>query len=195
MANVSQERVLEILKESEVLLDGHFILTSGKHSQNYMQCARILQYPHFAQELASIVVDAFKDEKIDAVIAPATGGIIIGYEIARQLGVKNYFTERENGVMTLRRGFVVNKGDRILVAEDVVTTGGSVQEVINLVKESGGIVVGAGALVDRSMGKADFGCKFIASYQANVVAFEASECPLCEEGKIEAYKPGSRSLK
>ncbi len=195
MAKVTDERVLEILKESEVLLEGHFILTSGKHSANYMQCARILQYPSFAGELASIIVDAFKDEKIDAVIAPATGGIIIGYEVARQLGVNNYFTERENGEMTLRRGFKVDKGERVLVVEDVVTTGGSVVEVINLVKEAGGIVVGVGALVDRSMGKADFGAKFVASYKANVIAYDVDECPLCKEGKIEAYKPGSRSLK
>ncbi len=195
MSKVTEERVLEILKESEVLLEGHFILTSGKHSKNYMQCARILQYPAFAAELASIVVDAFKDEKIDAVIAPATGGIIIGYEIARQLGVNNYFTERENGEMTLRRGFKVSKGERVLVAEDVITTGGSVQEVIDLVKEAGGIVVGVGVLVDRSMGKADFGVKTVSSYTANVVAYEVDECPLCKEGKIEAYKPGSRSLK
>ncbi len=195
MAKVTEERILEILKESEVLLEGHFILTSGKHSANYMQCARILQYPHFAMELASVIVEEFKDEKIDAVIAPATGGIIIGYEIARQLGVKNYFAERENGNMTLRRGFAVSKGERILVAEDVVTTGGSVQEVIELVKEAGGIVVGAAALVDRSMGKADFGTKFVSSYKANVVAYDAHECPLCKEGKVEAYKPGSRSLK
>ncbi len=195
MSKVTDERVLEILKESEVLLEGHFILTSGKHSANYMQCARILQYPHFACELASIIVDAFKNEKIDAVIAPATGGIIIGYEVARQLGVNNYFTERENGEMTLRRGFKVDKGERVLVVEDVVTTGGSVVEVINLVKAAGGIVVGVGALVDRSMGSADFVAPFVASYKANVVAYEATECPLCKEGKVEAYKPGSRSLK
>ncbi len=194
MAKITEERILEILKESEVLLEGHFILTSGNHSGNYMQCARILQYPHFASELASIVVDEFKDKDIDAVIAPATGGIIIGYEIARQLGVKNYFAERENGEMTLRRGFAVSKGERILVAEDVVTTGGSVQEVIDLVKASGGVIVGACSLVDRSMGKADFGVPFISSYKANVVAYDAEECPLCKEGKIEAYKPGSRSL-
>lgn len=192
---VTDERILEILKDSEVLLEGHFILTSGKHSANYMQCARILQYPKYATELASVVVDQYKDVEIDAVIAPATGGIIIGYEIARQLGVNNYFTERENGEMVLRRGFKIDKGERVLVAEDVVTTGGSVQEVIDLVKEAGGIVVGTCALVDRSMGKADFGTPFISAYKANVVAYEKDECPLCKEGKIEAYKPGSRSLK
>lgn len=192
---ISDERVLEILKESEVLLEGHFILTSGKHSSQYMQCARILQYPHFASELASSIVEQYKGVEIDAVIAPAVGGIIIGYEIARQLGVKNYFAEREDGKMTLRRGFKIPKGEKILVSEDVVTTGGSVQEVIDLVREMGGEVVGTCALVDRSMGKANFGMPFISSYKANVVAYEPDECPLCKEGKLEAYKPGSRSLK
>ncbi|MFV0503498.1 MAG: orotate phosphoribosyltransferase [Lachnospirales bacterium] len=192
---ITEERIIEILKESEVLLEGHFILTSGKHSSQYMQCARILQYPWFAEELASVIVEKYKDDKIDAVIAPAVGGIVIGYEIARQLKVNNYFTEREDGKMTLRRGFKIKKGERVLVAEDVVTTGGSVKEVIELVKEQGGEVVGTCALVDRSMGKADFGTKFVSAYKANVVAYEVDDCPLCKEGKLEAYKPGSRSLK
>lgn len=192
---ISKERVVEILKDSNVLLEGHFILTSGRHSNQYMQCARILQYPEYARELASIIVESFKDEKIDLVIAPAVGGIIIGYEVARQLKTRNAFSEREDGVMTLRRGFSIKENERVLVIEDVVTTGGSVKEVISLVEKSGGVVVGVGSLVDRSMGSVDFGYKYISSYCANVESFEPSDCPLCKEGKLEAYKPGSRNLK
>ncbi len=188
-------RVEEILRDAEVLLEGHFILTSGKHSAQYMQCARILQFPQYAEELASVIVKAFENEEIDGVVAPATGGIIIGYEVARQLKVRNFFTERENGVMVFRRGFKLEENSKILVVEDVVTTGGSVLETIECVKEQGAIVVGVGALVDRSMGKADFGVPFVSTYKANVVAFEADECPLCKEGKTEAVKPGSRGLK
>lgn len=188
-------RVEEILRDAEVLLDGHFILTSGKHSAQYMQCARILQFPNYAEELASIIVEAFKNEEIDGVVAPATGGIIIGYEVARQLKVKNYFTERENGDMVFRRGFKIPEKSKILVVEDVVTTGGSVLETIEAVKQQGAEVIGVGALVDRSMGKADFGVPFTSTYKANVVAYESDDCPLCKEGKTEAIKPGSRGLK
>lgn len=192
---ITDERVLEILKESEVLLEGHFILTSGKHSSQYMQCARILQYPSFAVELASRIVDEYKDKKIDVVITPAVGGIIIGYEVARQLNVKNCFSERVNGEMELRRGFTINEGDNVLVIEDVVTTGGSVVDVINLVRKHKGNVVGVGALVDRSNGNNPFDVPFVATYKANVVAYDPEECPLCKSGEIEAYKPGSRGLK
>lgn len=188
-------RVEEILRDAEVLLEGHFILTSGKHSGQYMQCARILQFPQYAEELASIIVEAFKNEEIDGVVAPATGGIIIGYEVARQLKVRNFFTERENGVMVFRRGFKLDENSKILVIEDVVTTGGSVLETIEAVKVQGAKVVGVGALVDRSMGKADFGVPFVSTYKANVVAYEANDCPLCKEGKTTAIKPGSRGLK
>ncbi len=192
---VEKSRVEDILRETEVLLEGHFLLTSGKHSNQYMQCARILQYPKYAEELLKGVAEEFADDKIDIVIAPATGGIIIAYELARQLNAKNLFTERENGVMTLRRGFKIESGARVLVAEDVTTTGGTVMEVIDIVKSSGGEVVGVALLVDRSMGKVDFGVKLRAAYTANVLAWEKEDCPLCKEGKQEAVKPGSRGLK
>lgn len=192
---MDRKRVEEILIKTEVLLNGHFILTSGKHSNQYMQCAKITQYPEYSEELCKGLAENFKDDKVDVVIGPATGGIIIAYEIARQLGVKNLFAERENGKMTLRRGFTINKGDRVLVAEDVITTGGSVQEVIDIVNEMGGIVVGVAILVNRSMGKADFKTKLCAAYTNDVIAYEASDCPLCKEGIIECVKPGSRSIK
>ncbi len=191
---MNNKRVLEILEKSEVLLNGHFILTSGKHSSQYMQCAKIAQYPKYTEEIASYIVENFKDDEIDIVIAPAVGGIILGYEVARQLGVKNVFAERENGKMTLRRGFTLEKGKKVLVVEDVVTTGGSVKEVIDIVKSNGCELVGVGVLVDRSGGTADFGVKFNSVYQAKIEAYDSDNCPLCEQG-TEAIKPGSRSLK
>ncbi|MFV0519818.1 MAG: orotate phosphoribosyltransferase [Lachnospirales bacterium] len=188
-------KIEKILEKAEVLLNGHFILTSGKHSKQYMQCAKICQYPEYNSELAAYLVDEFKNQEIDIVIAPAVGGIIFGYEVARQLKVKNLFAERENGKMTLRRGFEIQKGQKVLVVEDVVTTGGSVQDVIDVVKEHGGEVVGVGVLVDRSQGKADFGVPFKSVYKAQVEAFDPVDCPLCKEGHSEAIKPGSRGLK
>jgi orotate phosphoribosyltransferase len=189
---LDQKRVEDILIDADVLLNGHFILTSGKHSGQYMQCAKILQYPHYAQELCAGIAAAFKEDRIDAVIAPAIGGIIIGYEIARQMGVRNLFAERENSIMTLRRGFTLEKGARVLVSEDVVTTGGSVFDVIRCVLENGGEVAGVAMLVDRSNGKVDFGVKTVAAYTADVISYDANDCPLCQEGKLSPYKPGSR---
>jgi len=189
------ERAEEILKKTETLLTGHFLLTSGRHSDKYMQCAKVLQYPEYAAELLKDIADDFMDDKIDIVVAPATGGIIVGYELARQLKCKNIFAERENGKMTIRRGLEIEKGARILVAEDVTTTGGTVYETIDLVKELGGEVVGVALLVDRSMGSVDFNVKTRSAYAANVISWEESECPLCKEGKMPAVKPGSRGLK
>lgn len=192
----SEQRVIDIFKETDVLLDGHFLLTSGRHSNQYMQCAKILQYPHYTQELMGILAENYKDDKIDYVIAPAVGGIIIGYELARQLGVKNMFAEREeDGSMAIRRGFELPKGSRVVVAEDVITTGGSVQEVIDIVKSNGSEVVGVAVLVDRSNGTADFGTRLDCALVAKVESWEADECPLCKEGNMELVKPGSRKVK
>ena len=189
---IEKKRVEEILIDSEVLMSGHFILTSGKHSNKYMQCAKILQYPKYAEELCAAIAEEFKNDSIDAVIAPAIGGIIIGYEVSRQLGVRNLFAERENDKMTLRRGFAFPKGARILVVEDVVTTGGSVFDVMQCVRDSEGEVAGVAVLVDRSNGKVDFGVKTYAVYPVAITAYDPDECPLCAEGEIEPYKPGSR---
>lgn len=191
---INKERAIEIFKETEVLLEGHFLLTSGRHSNQYMQCAKILQYPNYAEELAKGLAEEFKEDSIDMVVGPAMGGIIIAYELARQLNVKNLFTERENGKMTLKRGFTIPKGARVLVAEDVVTTGGSVFEVMDIVKEQGGEVAGVAVLVDRSNGTIDFGTKLRAALTADVISYEAEECPLCKEGKLPIVKPGSRSI-
>lgn len=191
---MTREEIEVILEKAEVLLNGHFILTSGRHSNQYMQCAKISQYPEYNKLVAECLVEKFQDKKIDVVIAPAVGGIVFGYEVARQLNVKNLFAERENGKMTLRRGFEIQKGQKVLVVEDVVTTGGSVKEVIEVVREHGGDVLGVGVLVDRSQGKASFDVPFKSVYEANVVAYDALDCPLCKEGSTKAIKPGSRGL-
>lgn len=193
---MNEQRVIDIFKETDVLMDGHFLLTSGRHSNQYMQCAKIQQYPQYTQELIGMLADKYKDQNIDYIIAPAVGGIIIGYELARQLGVKNMFAEREqDGTMAIRRGFEFPKGARIVVAEDVITTGGSVQEVIDVVKEKGGDIIGVAVLVDRSNGSADFGVKLDATLTVKVESWEKDQCPLCKEGKEELVKPGSRKIK
>lgn len=191
---ITNERVVEILKEAGVLLEGHFLLTSGKHSNRYLQCAKIFRRTKYSEELCAALAEKFAGEKIDVVIGPAMGAVQMAYEVSRSIGCENYFTEREEGKMVLRRGFEVKEGMNVLVVEDVVTTGGSVKEVVELVKAAGGNVVGVGSIVDRSAGKADFGVPFKAVYQAQVEAWEADECPLCKEGKIELVKPGSRKL-
>lgn len=192
---IDRDRIEEILKETHVLQEGHFLLTSGKHSDRYMQCARILEYPNYTVELSGVLAEAYRDDQVDLVIGPATGGIIFSYEIARQLGVKNLFAERENGKMTLRRGFQIPKGARVLVAEDVITTGGSVKEVIDIVKDQGAEVVGVAVLIDRTNGKIDFGCKLVSVYATEVVSYNPDQCPICKAGNIALVKPGSRVIK
>jgi len=188
---LSKEEVLDIFRQSNALLEGHFRLTSGRHSNRYMQCAQVLQHPDQTAKLCREIADAYRDQQVDVVIGPAMGGIIVAYEVGRQLGVKTIFTERENGVMTLRRNFSIEPGQKVLVVEDVVTTGGSVFEVINVVKEKGGQLVGVGVLVDRSNGQVDFGVPTKAVLSMEVVSYEPKECPLCKEG-MPIVKPGSR---
>lgn len=190
---LTKEEVLKILKDKEAMLEGHFLLTSGRHSDRYMQCAKLFQYPDVSELICKQLAEKFADNQIDLVVGPAIGGIIIAYEMARQLGVKNIFAERENGRMTLRRGFVVEKGQRVLVCEDVVTTGGSVREVIELVQAQGAEVVGVGSVVDRSNGKVDFGVPFQAVLSMEVVSYEPDHCPICATG-MPCVKPGSRKI-
>lgn len=189
-----KEQVLAILKEREAVLEGHFLLTSGRHSDRYVQCAKLFQYADTSEIICKELAEKFEGEKIDVVVGPALGGVIMAYEMGRQLGVRNIFAERENGNMTLRRGFKVERGERVLVCEDVVTTGGSVKEVIALLSDMGAEIVGVGSVVDRSNGKVDFGVPFHAVLSMEVTSYEADNCPLCKEGKIPAIKPGSRNL-
>lgn len=189
---ITRERVMDILKEAGVLLEGHFLLTSGRHSGRYLQCAKIFRNTRYSEELCAALAEQFAGAGVDVVIGPAMGAVQMAYEVSRSLGCENFFTERENGAMTLRRGFAVRPGEKVLVVEDVVTTGGSVREVLDLVKEAGGIAVGVGAIVDRTGGKIDFGVPFHAVISLEVESWEASECPLCKAGMGEPVKPGSR---
>ncbi|SDK93989.1 orotate phosphoribosyltransferase [Natronincola ferrireducens] len=191
---IKKERVLEIFEKLEVLKRGHFLFTSGRHSDNYMQCAKILQYPEYTEEIIKGLAEEFQGDKIDMVIGPALGGITMSYEFARQLKTISLFTERENNQMTLRRGFTIPKDSKVLVVEDVITTGGSVKEVIEIVKQQGGKVVGIAALVDRTGGEIDFGIKFRTAFSEKLTSHEPEDCPLCKEGNIPLEKPGSRKF-
>ena len=192
---LTREKILEIFKEAGVLLEGHFLLTSGRHSNRYLQCAKLFRNTKYSEKLCACLAEKFSKDSIDVVIGPAMGAVQMAYEVSRAIGCENFFAEREDGKMTLRRGFVVTPGMRCLLVEDVVTTGGSVKEVKELVEAAGGIVVGIGSIVDRSGGKADFGVPFKSVIQVDVESWEADECPLCKEGKLPAVKPGSRKIK
>jgi orotate phosphoribosyltransferase len=186
--------ILGIFKKTNALLNGHFLLTSGRHSNQYFQCAMVLQYPEYNEILSAIIAEQFKDAEIDTVISPAIGGICVGQEVARQLNKKFIFAEREDARLTLRRGFSISEGEKFLVCEDVVTTGGSVFEVMDIVKENKGSVAGVGMIVDRSNGKVDFGVKQVSTLKLEVVSYQPDDCPMCKEG-IPAIKPGSRKIK
>ena len=191
---MTNTEIIEMLKEAEVLLEGHFLLTSGRHSDKYMQCAKIFQNAKYSVPLCAELVEKYKNDNIEVVIGPAIGAIQMSYEVGKQLGVKNIFAEREDGKMTLRRSFEITEGQRVLVVEDVVTTGGSVREVIDIVREHGGEVVGVGVVVDRTGGKIDFGVPLESVISLDVVSYEPDECPLCKENK-PLVKPGSRNIK
>lgn len=186
-----EQQTLTMFQQTGALLEGHFQLTSGMHSPRYLQCALVLQYPERAMWIGEQLAAHFRNEQVNAVVAPAIGGIIVAHEAARGLGVRALFTERENGVMTLRRGFRLDEGERVLVVEDVVTTGGSTRETIEAVTRAGGVVVGAGSVVDRSGGAVDIGVRRVALLTLDVPAYDPVDCPLCREG-TPAIKPGSR---
>jgi len=192
--SLNENEILEIFKKTDALLDGHFLLTSGMHSDVYFQCAKVLQYPEYIEELCSIIADEYCDKKIDTVIAPAIGGLVVGQEVARQLNKRFIFAEREDKRLTLRRGFSISEGENILICEDVVTTGGSVFEVIDIVKDNNAEVTGVGFIVDRSNSKIDFGSSRISAVKLDVKSYSPEECPLCKEG-LELVKPGSRIIK
>ena len=189
----TQDRTQETLTRLGALRRGHFRLTSGLHSDSYMQCAALFESPEDAERLCRALADRFRDERIDLVAGPALGGVIMAYEVARALRARAIFSEREEGRMAFRRGFRVNAGERALVVEDVVTTGGSTKEVIELLRAAGAEVVGVGSIVDRSGGKADFGVPFHPLMLMSAAAWTAEECPLCAKGE-PIVKPGSRNL-
>ena len=184
--------VLEHFREAGALLDGHFILSSGLHSPQYLQCALALKNPADAARFGQAIAEQFKGQEIEAVASPAIGGLIIGFVVAQALDVPFTWTERENGVMTLRRGFNVRDGEKILVVEDVITTGGSTRECISALENRGAQVVGAASIIDRSNGTADVGVPRISLATLDVPVYQPEECPLCSTG-TKAVKPGSRT--
>ena len=184
--------ILEFFKEKGALLEGHFLLSSGLHSSIYLQCALALQQPIDAARFGSDIAGQFDGEAIDTVASPAIGGLVIGFAVAQALGVRFIWTERQNGAMALRRGFTVKKGERILVVEDVITTGGSTRECIAALEEAGGVVVGAASIVDRSNGSADVGVLRVELVRLDVPTYSSDDCPMCAQGTA-ATKPGSRT--
>ncbi len=183
--------VLDILKKTEALLEGHFLLSSGRHSNRYIQCAKVLQYPEEANKVLKVVTEQLSNIQVDVVLGPAMGGVIVAYEIGRQLGKKAIFTERDkvNDTMVLRRGFEIKKGERVLISEDVVTTGKSALEAIKVVKKFGGEVVGIACIADRSKGTLQY--PVYSAIKLDIESYESEECPLCKEN-IPFIKPGSR---
>jgi len=188
---MTQEDILEIFQQKGALLSGHFLLTSGLHSSKYLQCALVLQYPDVAEVIGKQLAAKFAGEKIGVVAAPALGGVIVAHEVARALSCRAIFTERQDGRMTLRRGFSINPGERVLVVEDVVTTGGSTLETIDAITAAGGTVIGAGSIINRSGADPDIGVPYHALVTISVPTYKPDECPLCKQGE-PAIKPGSR---
>jgi orotate phosphoribosyltransferase len=190
--NESTEAILAAFRQTGAYLNGHFRLTSGLHSPEYLQCAKVLQYPQHAGRFGEKIRAAFPSLEVDLVCSPAMGGLIIGHEVARAFGVRHIFTERDtDGKMTLRRGFAVTPGERVLIVEDVITTGGSTREVVELLNSLGAKVAAAASIIDRSAGKADVGVPRVALATLEVTAWEPASCPLCAQG-LPVIKPGSR---
>ena len=191
---MNEEQILRHFRDRDALLDGHFILSSGLHSPKYLQCARALEYPTDAGGFGRAIAERLAAEQFDTVAAPAIGGLIIGYETARAFNTRFIWTERENGAMTVRRGFEIKEGEKILVVEDVITTGGSTKECIHALETRGARVTAAASIIDRSGGAADVGVTRVALATLDVETFTPETCPMCARG-IEAVKPGSRSAK
>ncbi len=186
--------IIKVFKECNALLEGHFILSSGLHSNKYLQCAKVLQYPDIASIIGEEIAENFATTQVDLIVGPAMGGIIIAQEVGRALSTRTIFSERENGKMTFRRGFEVKAGEKAIVVEDVITTGGSAKEVVEMLKSHGVEVIAVASIIDRSNGTADFGVPFHSLEKVEVETYKPEECPMCKEGD-EAVKPGSRGLR
>ncbi|BEU87995.1 orotate phosphoribosyltransferase [Selenomonas sp. TAMA-11512] len=180
---MTEQEVKVLLTETHAIMHGHFLLTSGLHSPHYVEKFNVLQHPKHTQKLCEAMAEKFMDQRIDTVVGPVTGGILLAHETGKALGTRAIFTERENGKMTFRRGFTLKPGERVLIVEDIVTTGGSIKEVIEVVKEFGGVPVAVSMLVDRSGGKADFGdIPHTALLRMDVETYKPEMCPLCRQG-------------
>ena len=180
---LQEKEIMQIFEKTEAVLHGHFLLTSGLHSPMYVEKFNVLQHPKYTELLCKELAKRFADDKVELVIGPMTGGILLAHEVGKALETRAIFTEREDGKMTLKRGFQIPEGCRVLVVEDIVTTGGSVKEVLDVVKAQGGVAIGVGLLVNRSGGKVDFGIKTEALLHLNVPTFAPDKCPLCKENK------------
>ena len=188
---MTRDALLDLYRRSGALLEGHFRLTSGLHSPGYLQCALVLQYPQHAEALGRAIADRVGDLRATVVLSPALGGVVIGHEVGRALGVRAIFAERQDGVLTLRRGFIIGESDRVLVVEDVVTTGGSTRETMQVARAAGGHVVGAASIVNR--GGAVFDEPYASLLDIDLPTYEPDKCPLCAQG-MPVVKPGSRPV-
>lgn len=187
---MTEAEVKELFLKTQAIMEGHFLLTSGLHSQFYVEKFNVLQQPKYTEMMCQELAGRFADKNIETVVGPMTGGIILAHETGKALGTRAIFTERENGHMTFKRGFSLKEGERVLIVEDIVTTGGSVKEVIDVVKKAGGVPVAVGLLVDRSGGKVDFGgVPYEALLHLDVKTYTPEECPLCKKG-VEMTKRG-----
>ncbi|AFG34958.1 orotate phosphoribosyltransferase [Fervidobacterium pennivorans DSM 9078] len=197
------ERVLEILRKTGALLDGHFILSSGLHSPNYVQCAKVFEYPKYGEQIGELIARKILDAGlgVDVVVGPALGGVIVAYEVGKKLNTRAIFTEREDSVMKLRRGFEIHEGERVLIVEDVVTTGKSTLEVVEVVESYGGQIVGFASIINRSGKENPFeeinqklkGKPYFYLVKFDFPTYKPEDCPLCKSG-IPAVKPGSRKM-
>ena len=189
---MQREEIIGILKDCGAFLEGHFILSSGKHSGGYCQCAQLLRWPDKAAAVLSDVAEQVRGLGITKVCGPAMGGVVVSYELARQLGLESIFTERKDGEMQLRRGFTVGENDRVLISEDVVTTGRSTMETVRALESMGAKVVGVACIADRRNAECVLELPVYSAVKLDITAYDAADCPLCREGKLPPVKPGSR---
>jgi orotate phosphoribosyltransferase len=190
---MNRDDLLDLFRRSGALLEGHFRLTSGLHSPGYLQCALVLQHPEHAEKLGRAIAERTRDLRPTVVLSPALGGVVIGQEVGRALGIRAIFAERQDGALTLRRGFMLAETDRVLIVEDVLTTGGSTRETMKVATAAGGHVVGAATIVDRSGGHAAFDVPFSSLMIVDLPTYEPDRCPLCAQG-LPVVKPGSRPV-
>ena len=188
---MTKEEIRELLIETDVIQEGHFVLSSGRHADIYMQCAKVLQHPEHAATLAREIAAKWKNKEIDVVIGPALGGVVLSYAVAEELRVRSIFSERKNGEMKIRRGFELEPGEKVLVVEDVVTTGGSVKEVLEVLENNDVEIVGLSSIVDRSNGKVNFNYDYKALLPVDIKSYKAGQCELCKKG-IPITRPGSK---
>ncbi|MCK4401203.1 orotate phosphoribosyltransferase [bacterium] len=191
---MKQSEVLDLFRKCDALLEGHFLLSSGLHSSQYIQCAKVLQYPEYGTKLGKAIAELFQHVQCDVVVSPAIGGILIAQEVARALGIRAVFCERKDGKMILRRGFEIEKGEQALIIEDIITTGRSTMEVIAVVESFKGCIVGIGAIIDRSEKAINFPVEFKSLAKLSFKNYNPNNCLICKQGKIPLVKPGSRKV-